>query len=96
MLTDTSVWGQALSQALGLKDMFVILKELVLQWERNHVLRRLKYCVINALIWTHLWLCEQRTGPNEIHFGKNGTLLVQITGCLQENLAPGIVGPKFK
>ena len=58
----------------------------------NCVLRRLKYSVIKALIWTYLWLCEQRADPNEIHYG---TLLVQITipgagkrGWLQEQWDP--------
>lgn len=42
----------------------------------NRVLRCLKYSVIKALIWTYLWLCEQRADRNKIHYG---TLLVQIT-----------------
>ena len=58
----------------------------------NRVLRCLKYNAIKALIWTYLWLCEQRADRNEIHYG---TLLVQITipgagkrGWLQEQRDP--------
>lgn len=53
--------------------------------------------MINALIWTYLWLCKQRTDTQiKFFLAKNGTLLVQITQSLQEYLTPGTLDPEFK